>query len=187
MPAFGAAFGRFEKSRGTMRTSSGFLFATAAAFLAVSAFGAQTPADSAATVSADWSHTERVSVTVPTTQILAHKLTLRGQPTHDPEFKALRDLKTDDTRLQLWYSVTRQAVLELKPPTATETFWDFQYIDPLMEDFYANTTGKRHINMGTIPRWMFNVPPKDVPDDPTASFYPYTDGTDGKPAERSQR
>ncbi|HZZ37857.1 MAG TPA: hypothetical protein VFE06_01920 [Acidobacteriaceae bacterium] len=163
-----------------MRITSGFMFATAASLFAASALVAQNPANAAATVSANWNRTERVSVTVPTTQILAHKLTLRGQPTHGPEFKALRDLKTDDTRLQLWFSVTRQAVLEIKPPTATQTFWDFQYADPLMEDFYANTTGKRHINMGTIPRWMFNVPPKDVPEDPAASFYPYTDGTDGK-------
>ena len=163
-----------------MRNTSGLLFATASAFFAASALAGQTPGNAAATVSANWNQTERVSVTVPTTQILAHKLTLRGQPTHDPEFLALRDLKTDDTRLQLWFSVTRQAVLELKPPTATQTFWDFQYADPLMADFYANTTGKHHINMGTIPRWMFNVAPKDVPDDPAASFYPYTAGTDGK-------
>ena len=132
-----------------------------------------------ADVSATWSNVERTSNTVPTTQILAHAFTLRNNPMHDPEFKALKDLKTDDTRLQLWFSVTRQAVAELKPPTATETSWDFTYIDPLVQDYYKNTRGKHHINMGTIPRWMFNVPEENVPTDPAASFYAYTDGTTG--------
>jgi hypothetical protein len=132
-----------------------------------------------ADVSANWSNVERVSNTVPTTQILAHSFTLRDNPMHDAEFKALKDLHTNDTRLQLWFSVTRQAVAELKPPTATETSWDFTYIDPLVEDYYKNTTGRRHVNMGTIPRWMFNVPEEQVPTDPAASFYAYTDGTTG--------
>lgn len=132
-----------------------------------------------ADVSANWSNVERVSNTVPTTQILAHSFTLRDNPMHDADFKALKDLHTNDTRLQLWFSVTRQAVAELKPPTATETSWDFTYIDPLVEDYYKNTTGRHHVNMGTIPRWMFNVPEEQVPTDPAASFYAYTDGTTG--------
>jgi hypothetical protein len=131
-------------------------------------------------VSAQWSNITGTSNTTPTTQILAHSFTLRDNPMHDPEFRALKDLRTNDTRLQLWFSVTRQAVAELKAPTATETFWDFTYIDPLVEDYYNNTTGRHHINMGTIPRWMFNVPEKDVPNDPAASFYAYTDGTTGE-------
>lgn len=131
-------------------------------------------------VSANWSHVERVSNTVPTTQILAHSFTLRDNPMHDAEFRALKDLHTDDTRLQFWFSVTRQAVAELKAPTATETYWDFTTIDPLVEDYYRNTTGRHHVNMGTIPRWMFNVPEEQVPTDPTATFYAYTDGTTGE-------
>jgi hypothetical protein len=132
-----------------------------------------------ADVSANWSNVERVSNTVPTTQILAHSFTLRDNAMHDAEFKALKDLRTNDTRLQLWFSVTRQAVAELKAPTATETSWDFTYIDPLVEDYYKNTTGRHHVNMGTIPRWMFNVADEQVPADPAASFYAYTDGTIG--------
>ena len=150
-------------------------FALASVLAATNAFG-QT---SSATVGADWSKIIGVAPTVPTTQILAHAYTLRTSPIHDKLFKALRDLHTDDTRLQFWYSVSRQAVLEQKEPTATETFWDFQYADPLVADYYANTSGKHHLNISTIPRWMFKVPVKEVPADPTASFYPYTDDTTG--------
>jgi len=130
-------------------------------------------------VSAKWGEVTRVAETIPTTQILAHRYTLRSSPVHDQLFQALRDLKTDDTRLQLWFSVANQAVPELKEPTATETFWDFQYIDPLVDDFYASSTGKHHLNMGTIPRWMFAVAPIEMPSDPGASVYRYTDGTNG--------
>lgn len=130
-------------------------------------------------VTPNWQHTLRTNVTVPTTQILAHAYTLRTSPIHDQLFAALRDLHTDDTRLQLWYSVANQAVLEPKEPTATETFWTFEYSDPLMADFYANTSGKHHINMSTIPRWMFKVPAITYSKDPTASVYAYTDDTRG--------
>jgi hypothetical protein len=159
-----------------MRYATGFLLA---GLTAVAANPLLARSQSAANVTANWSNVERTSNTVPTTQILAHSFTLRNNPMHNPEFKALRDLHTNDTRLQLWFSVTRQAVAELKPPTATETFWDFTYIDPLVEDYYRNTKGEHHINMGTIPRWMFNVPEEQAPDDPAASFYKYTDGTTG--------
>ncbi len=145
---------------------------------AVVSFAQQAPSQSVK-VATDWNNVTGVSVTVPTTQILAHAYTLRDSPIHDQLFKALRDLHTDNTRLQFWYSVTRQAVLEQKEPSATETFWDFQYSDPLVAEYYANTSGKHHLNITTIPRWMFNVPALEVPKDPKASFYPYTDDTTG--------
>ena len=152
------------------------------ALAAIAALPIYAPAQSpngTAKVTAKWDKVQIVSVTVPTTQILAHKYTLRDSPVHDQLFKALRDLETDYTRLQLWFSVANQAVPELKEPTATATFWDFKYVDPLVEDYYANTKGKHHLNMGTIPRWMFNVPPIDMPSDPGASIYRYTDDTRG--------
>lgn len=162
-----------------MRTKTAFLLTVVTGLLSTSCYAAPAAADTAS-VSAQWGSITRTSNTTPTTQILAHSFTLRDNPMHDPEFRALKDLHTNDTRLQLWFSVTRQAVAELKAPTATETFWDFTYIDPLVEDYYNNTAGRHHINMGTIPRWMFNVPEKDVPNDPAASFYAYTDGTTGE-------
>jgi hypothetical protein len=158
----------------------GILFTIVATF-AVTSFAALPPADSdAVKVSANWNETVRVSETVPTTQLLASAYTLRSHPLNKPLLKALRDLHTQDTRLQLWYSVTNQAVPELKAPTATETFWDFQKIDPLVSDFYANTSGRHHVNIGTIPRWMFNVPDIEIPSDPGISFYPYTKDTKGE-------
>ena len=156
------------------------LFAISSAMIAVPAVttGAQTAGNSVE-VSAKWDNVTRVSVTVPTTQNLASALTLRSNPLNKPLLKALRDLHTNDTRLQLWYSVPNQVVAELKEPTATETFWDFKYMDPVVVDFFANTTGVHHINIGTIPRWMFKVAPASIPSDPAASYYPYTDGTTG--------
>ncbi|MCL2659214.1 MAG: hypothetical protein FWD64_01665 [Acidobacteriaceae bacterium] len=151
-----------------------------AAVFAASVFVSAQAADGNAKVSVKWADVTRVSSTVPTTQILAHRNTLRTHPMHDPEFKALEDLKTNDTRLQAWYSIPIQAVPELKEPTDKETFWDFKYLDDLMEDFYAHTTGRHHVNIGTVPRWMFNVPSMEVPTDPNVSFYNYTnDDTKG--------
>jgi len=132
------------------------------------------------TVSAKWDNVVTVSQTVPTTQHLANAFTVRTSPLNKPLLDALRDLQTNDTRLQLWYSVPNQAVPELQEPTASQTFWDFQNIDPVVVDFFANTSGTHHVNVGTIPRWMFNVPPVRVPSDPAASFYGYTGGTKGE-------
>jgi hypothetical protein len=142
------------------------------------ALRAQAAGDSVA-VNVKWDAVVRVSETVPTTQHLANAFTLRSSPLNKKLLQDLRDLHTNDTRLQLWFSVPNQVIAELKEPTATETFWDFTYMDPVVVDFFANTQGIRHINIGTIPRWMFNVPPVEVPSDPAASFYPYTNGTTG--------
>jgi hypothetical protein len=162
-----------------MHAGKGVVLTVLGALIAAPAFATAQSAASSADVRAQWTRVERVSDTVPTTQILAHAFTLRSNPLHDPLLKALRNLHTNDTRLQFWFSVARAALPELKPPTATQTFWDFQYMDPLVADYYANTVGRHHINMGSIPRWMFNVPAVDVPTDPAASFYHYTDGTEG--------
>lgn len=163
-----------------MRISIGGLIAVIMAFIATPAFAGPSPTSgNTAAVNVKWTDIERVSDTVPTTQILAHAYTLRSNPLHDPLFNALQNLHTNDTRLQLWYSLPIQVVPELKPPTATETFWDFQYSDALVSDYYAHTSGRHHVNIGTVPRWMFNVPDVQIPSDPAASFYPYTEGTKG--------
>jgi hypothetical protein len=161
----------------TMRLA--ILLTASVAMFATSAVAAPPGESNAVTVSANWSKADKVSQTVPTTQHLANAFTLRSSPLNKRLLQDLRDLHTNYTRLQLWFSVPNQAVAELKEPTATETFWDFQYIDPVVEDFFANTSGVHHVNMGTIPRWMFNVPPVNIPADPAASFYPYTRGTKG--------
>ncbi len=130
-------------------------------------------------IAAQWDHVTRTSVTVPTTQHLANAFTVRSSTLNKRLLADLRDLHTDDTRLQLWFSVPLQAIPELRAPTATQAFWDFTYVDPVVEDFFANTEGKRHINVGTIPRWMFNVPAIQLPTNPTGSSYQYAEGTKG--------
>ncbi len=137
-------------------------------------------AQASVVVIANWNTVTRESVTVPTTQNLASALTVRSNPLNKPLLQALKNLHTNDTRLQLWFSVPNQVVAELKEPTATETFWDFKSMDPVVEDYFANTSGVHHINIGTIPRWMFNVLPVDLPSDPGASFYAYSAGTSGE-------
>jgi hypothetical protein len=130
-------------------------------------------------VSAAWSQVTKVSETVPTTQHLANAFTLRSSPLNKKLLTDLRNLHIDATRLQFWFSVPNQAVAELKEPTATHTFWDFEYMDPVVVDFFKNTAGIHHVNIGTIPRWMFNVPPIDLPTDPAATSYEYTKDTTG--------
>jgi hypothetical protein len=158
----------------------GILLTISAVLAVVPAFAQGTPeGGDAVTVGAKWDSIVRVSETVPTTQHLANAFTLRSSPLNKPLLKALKDLHTNDTRLQLWFSVPNQAVTELQEPTPTETFWDFKYIDPVVVDFFANTSGVHHLNIGTIPRWMFNVPPIELPRDPAATSYAYTKGTTG--------
>jgi hypothetical protein len=159
--------------RSALVIASLFLLAVIGAPLAVSQ-----PSGTVA-VSAHWDHISRVSVTVPTTQHLANALTLRSNPLNRALLKDLRNLHTNDTRLQLWYSVPNQVVAELKEPTSTATFWNFKYMDPVVIDYFANTSGQHHVNIGTIPRWMFRVPEVKVPTDPAATFYSYTEGTSG--------
>jgi hypothetical protein len=106
------------------------LFAKAVALLAAAAVlavpsAAGSMAAPRASVSVNWSRVIRISRTVPTTQHLASAYTLRSHPLNNALLKDLRDLHTNDTRLQLWYPLVRQAVAELKAPTRSRTFWDF--------------------------------------------------------------
>lgn len=132
------------------------------------------------TVDAAWDREVRISVTTPTTQHLANSMTVPGHPLKNLLLTDLRNLHTDATRLQLWFSVPRQVVAELNEPSPTETFWDFTQIDPVVADYFANTLGRHNVNAGTIPRWMFNVSPLDVPADPGKAFYRYVEGTRGE-------
>ena len=146
-----------------MRVAGLIAISTALIAVPLNAQVTQSAADSV-TVAAKWNNVTRTSETVPTTQHLANAFTLRTSPLNKQLLKDLKGLHTNDTRLQLWFSVPNQVIAELKEPTATETFWDFKYMDPVVIDFYKNTSGRRHINIGTIPRWMFKLPPVD--DDP---------------------
>jgi hypothetical protein len=115
---FNSRFQKTEESGRTMRIAKGLVVAVAAILSVSPEIWSQQTTSEPATVTTRWDDVTAVSATVATTQILAHAYTLRSSPIHDALFKALEDLHTNDTRLQSWYSVTRQAVLEIKEPTA---------------------------------------------------------------------
>src|SRR5271170_5258956 len=73
--------------------------------------------------------------TVPTLQAVVNPMLRRGSPIHDASFEALRRLGADYVRYAFWYPYPKLAVAELQPPDAKQTYWDFQYMDPLVEDF----------------------------------------------------
>jgi len=134
------------------------------------------------TISVDWSNITRESKTTPTLQVVVNPMLLRNSPIHEGSFKALKNLKADYVRFVPWFPYPHMAVAELKPPTKTETFWDFSKIDPIMEDFMEATKGHSVIiNFSTIPDWMFKTDkPADYPADPNQVFWSYNEGTEFK-------
>jgi hypothetical protein len=117
--------------------------------------------------------------TTPTLQAVVNPMLRRGSPIHDAAFDALRSLGADYVRYAFWFPYPRLAVAELRPPDATHTYWDFQYMDPLVEDF-LNASGAHPsvMSFSTIPQWMFTTPqPVAYPDDPNQVMWNYTQGT----------
>ena len=68
----------------------------------------------------DWSALGPSTKTVITLQVVENPPLMRGSAIHDNAWKSLADLKTDKTRLALWYPYPRLAVAELAPPTESE-------------------------------------------------------------------
>lgn len=65
-------------------------------------------------------------------------------------------------------------------PSYNRTSWNFDLIDPIMEDFMNATKGKSVIiNFSTIPEWMWNPssPPTPYPSDPNQVDWGYERGT----------
>ena len=104
----------------------------------------------------------------------------RGSPIHDASFEALRRLGADYVRYAFWYPYPKLAVAELRPPEADQTLWDFQYIDPIVDDFLAASAGHSSVfSFSTIPQWLFATPqPVSYPDDPNQVFWKYSQGTE---------
>ncbi|MGY2010926.1 hypothetical protein ACW9HC_28430 [Nocardia gipuzkoensis] len=90
----------------------------------------------------DWAEITGVSRTTLTTRLWTAPPLRRSSPIHDKAFDARRALDADLVRFLPWYSHPRIAVAELNPPTASETFWSFELLDPLVEDFMAATGGR---------------------------------------------
>jgi hypothetical protein len=117
--------------------------------------------------------------TVPTLQAVINPMLQRGSPIHDAALEDLRKLGADYVRYAFWFPYPKMAVAELRPPEANQTYWDFKYMDPLVDDFLRVSKGHPSVfSFSTIPQWMF-VTPKPVvyPEDPTQVFWDYTQGT----------
>lgn len=129
-------------------------------------------------VSVRWDQPVTTSKTTATLQVVVNPLLERGSVIHDGTFKALRNLGCEMVRFVPWFPYPHMAVAELKAPTATETFWDFSKIDPIVADFMAAT--KSHstlMNFSTIPAWMFESDkPVVYPEDPQQVFWAYNPG-----------
>ncbi|MFY9742074.1 MAG: glycosyl hydrolase family 39, partial [Candidatus Sulfotelmatobacter sp.] len=117
--------------------------------------------------------------TVPTLQAVINPMLQRGSPIHDAALEALHKLGADYVRYAFWFPYPKMAVAELRPPETDQTFWDFQYMDPLVEDFLRASEGHSSVfSFSTIPQWMFATPkPIVYPDDPQQVFWDYTQGT----------
>ncbi|MGA2646724.1 MAG: glycosyl hydrolase family 39 [Candidatus Sulfotelmatobacter sp.] len=117
--------------------------------------------------------------TVPTLQAVVNPMLRRGSPLHDAAFEALRRIGADYVRYAFWLPYPKLAVAELRPPDANQTYWDFQYMDPLVEDFQRVSAGHSGVmSFSTIPQWMFTTPqPVAYPDDSNQVIWNYSQGT----------
>lgn len=126
----------------------------------------------------NWKTPTFTSNTTPTLQVVVNPMLKRGASIHQSSFQALKDMEADYVRFVPWFPYPKAAVVELKEPTKTETFWDFQYADPIVEDFMSATKGHPVVmNFSTIPVWMFKNPkPVIYPEDPDLPFWEYNQG-----------
>jgi len=116
--------------------------------------------------------------TTPTLQAVINPMLRRGSPIHDASLAALRRLGCDYVRYAFWFPYPKLSVAELRLPEASQTFWDFQYMDPLVEDFLAASEGRPSVwSFSTIPQWLFITPqPVAYPDDPNQVIWNYSQG-----------
>lgn len=130
------------------------------------------------TLKVDWNNVVMTSRSTPTLQVVTNPMLRKGAAMHDGAFGALKHLQADYVRYVPWYPYPQLAVAELKPPTATETFWDFSLVDEATVDFLQATKGHPVVlNFSTIPQWMFKTDkPVMIPEDPNQVFWGYGGG-----------
>lgn len=118
----------------------------------------------------------------PTLQAVVNPMLRRGSPIHDASMAALRGLGADYVRYAFWFPYPKLVVAELRAPTANETFWDFQYMDPIVEDFLKASDGHPAVwSFSTAPEWLYTTAqPVVYPDDPNQVFWNYSQGSDVK-------
>jgi hypothetical protein len=129
-------------------------------------------------VTVQWDNIISISRTTPTLQVVVNPMLRRNSPIHKESFGALNELNAEYVRFVPWFPYPKAAVAELKEPAKTETYWDFSYADPLVEDFMNATKGHPIVmNFSTIPVWMFKITkPVSVPNDPDQVFWDYNQG-----------
>ena len=134
-------------------------------------------------VKVDWAKVVTTSRSTPTLQVVVNPMLIRGAKMHDGSFAALKALGADYVRYVPWLPYPRQAVAELDEPNGgktagAKTSWDFQYIDPTLDDFMKATEGHSVVlNFSTIPAWMYKTDqPVVYPADPNQVFWKYTQG-----------
>jgi hypothetical protein len=125
-----------------------------------------------------WDRVVRVSKTKPTLLVVATPRLGRGSVYHDRVFKEIKEIGCDDVRYVPWQAYPRLGVAELEPPSHSQTFWDFSWIDPITADFMAAAQGHPVVlNFSTIPQWMFKTPnPVRYPADPNQIMLNYEQG-----------
>jgi hypothetical protein len=153
-----------------------FLFFTVTGFLA-----AQTvvTAPGPPSIAVNWNR-KTPNRTTPTLQAVVNPMLLRGSPIHDASMAALKNLGCDYVRYAFWFPYPKLSVAELKPPDQNQTYWDFQYMDPLVDDFYNASNGHAAVwSFSTIPQWMFPTPkPVVYPEDFNKVMWDYSQGKD---------
>lgn len=129
-------------------------------------------------VTINWDSIVFVSKTTPTLQVVVNPMVKRNSPIHKGSFQALKDMGADYVRFVPWFPYPKAAVVELKEPTNSQTYWDFSNADPIVEDFMNATKGNSVVmNFSTIPVWMFKISkPVEVPEDPDQVFWDYNQG-----------
>jgi hypothetical protein len=131
------------------------------------------------TVVINWEKTQHVSKTTPTLQVVYNPMLRENSPIYQGTFEALKNLDASYVRYVPWFPYPKAAVVELKAPTKTETFWDFSYADPAMEAL-MKAQGDRPvvINFSTTPAWMWKTTkPAEVDADPDKVNWTYNQGT----------
>ena len=130
-------------------------------------------------LSVNWNKVVGISKTTATLQLVENPMVRPSSPIHKNVFKALKNLKADYVRYVPWFPYPKMAVAELKPPTQTETFWDFTYMDSTMEALMNATAGHSVvINFSTTPSWLWKTDkPVQYPKNAYGLCWSYNAGT----------
>jgi hypothetical protein len=125
-----------------------------------------------------WDNVVSVSKTTPTLQLVENPKVRNSSQIHEPVFKALKNLNANFVRYVPWFPYPKMAVAELAPPSGTNTFWDFTYLDSTMNAFMDATKGHEVvINFSTTPAWMWKTTDKvTFPEDPYQISWSYNQG-----------